>query len=462
VLKEWTIGGMWVGWDTRARSAPWPAFVLAVVAAGVLLLALAGIASAAELPSASAARVVGDGKKTRFVADISEALSFSVYVVPDPYRVIIDMPEVSFDLAEGSGRKVRGLVREYRYGVLERGRARIVLDTDGPVLIDKSFVVKPEDGQPARIVVDLVKTSREAFLRTYRSEIRLADTGLPPLAEGGSTEETASIPDEIAPGDGEPTGLASLLEGDQPAPLPRLKPGTEGEAQKPKAKKGARPVIVIDPGHGGIDSGATSKLKTKEKDVVLAFGLELRDQLLARGGFSVIMTRDGDRFISLRDRVRAARSHQADLFIAIHADTVRGPSAHGATLYTVSERASDAEAEALAKKENAADIIAGVELGAEAQEIADILIDLAQRETKNHSTGFAKITVAELKPVTRLTGVPLRSAGFVVLKAPDVPSVLMELGYLSSKADEQRLISPEWRKKVAAAVVRSIAKHFAR
>ena len=149
------------------------------------------------------------------------------------------------------------------------------------------------------------------------------------------------------------------------------------------------------------------------------------------------MTRDDDRFVTLKERVRIARRAQADLFIAIHADKVRGPTARGATVYTLSEKASDAEAEALAQKENLADVIGGVDLGEEKEEITDILIDLTQRETKNHSMVFAKKAVRELKPVTLMTGRPMRSAGFVVLKAPDIPSVLLELGYLSSKADEK-------------------------
>ena len=153
--------------------APWTHFVGAIACAGLLLLALAGFAQAGEIPSAVAARVAGDAKRTRFVADLSSAVSFSVYVVPDPYRVIIDLPEVRFDLPKGSGNRARGLVSEFRYGVLEKGRARIVLDTNGPVLIEKSYVVKPGDGQPARIVVDLVRTTRKAFLKTYRAEARL-------------------------------------------------------------------------------------------------------------------------------------------------------------------------------------------------------------------------------------------------------------------------------------------------
>jgi len=172
------------------------------------------------------------------------------------------------------------------------------------------------------------------------------------------------------------------------------------------------------------------------------------------------MTRDDDRFVSLRDRLRVARDRQADLFVAIHADTFRGQSARGATIYTLSDKASDAEAEALAQKENRADIIAGVDLASENEEVADILIDLAQRETKYHSLTFARKAVGQLKPVTQMTGRPMRFAGFVVLKAPDVPSILLELGYLSSRSDAKLLTSAKWQSRVAAALTKSIDSYF--
>ena len=198
---------------------------------------------------------------------------------------------------------------------------------------------------------------------------------------------------------------------------------------------------MIDPGHGGIDPGAIGLRKTREKDVVLAYGLALRKVLEASGNIDVLMTREDDRFLTLKERVRIARENEADLFIAIHADTVRGPEARGATIYTLSEKASDAEAEALAHKENRADTIAGIHFETESEEVTDILIDLVQRESKTHALVFAKKAVAEMKPVTTFTGKPMRSAGFMVLKAPDVPSVLVELGYLSSRHDEQQLTS---------------------
>lgn len=374
-------------------------------------------ADAAGLPVATAARVAGDETRTRFVADLSAPVGYTVYVLSNPYRVMIDLPQVSFALPEGAGDKVRGLVSQYRFGPVDDGHSRIVLDTTGPVLIDKAFILNPKDGQPARIVVDLVKTTEQTFAEK-------------------SAADTASAA-------AEPAATAAPAE---PEPAPAT----------PERK-----LVVIDPGHGGIDPGAIGVRKTREKDVVLAFGLRLKKVLEATGTIDVVMTRDDDSFLTLRDRVKVAREREADLFIAIHADTVRGGEVRGATIYTLSEKASDAEAEALAHKENRADIIAGVDLETENQEVTDILIDLAQRESKTHSLVFAKKAVAEMSPVIAFTGKPMRSAGFMVLKAPDVPSVLVELGYLSSRQDESQLSSPAWQQKVAAAMGQAVEKYFA-
>lgn len=402
---------------------PSPVAVMAracqVLLAFLLLLSLPALATE---PVATGTRVGGDENRTRFVTDLTQVVSFSVYVLPDPYRVVVDLPDVAFDLPPGAGRRVRGLITEFRYGLVANGRARIVIDTSGPVLIEKSFVIEPQAGQPARLVVDLVKTSEAAFRKTYKSE----------ALKSQSAAAATTLPAQSAAG--------------------------KKVAVKPR---NGRKLVVIDPGHGGIDPGAIGRSRTKEKDVVLAFGLALRDKLRADGKHDVLMTRTGDNFVSLRDRVGLARQREADLFIAIHADTVGGQSARGATIYTLSDKASDAEAEALAQKENRADIIAGVDFEVENQEVTGILIDLVQRESKNRSAFFARKAVAEMRAVTGFTGKPLRSAGFVVLKAPDVPSVLVELGYLSSKTDEQLLNSPSWRDETAAAMARAIDKYFA-
>jgi len=219
-------------------------------------------------------------------------------------------------------------------------------------------------------------------------------------------------------------------------------------------------VIALDPGHGGMDPGASSHDGMKEKEIVLAFALSLKQALLATGRYDVVMTRDDDHFLKLEDRAKIAHDHKADLFIAVHADTLDDASVRGTTLYTVSDKASDAVADALAQKENRADIIAGLDLGKQREEVANALIALTQRESKIQSTIFARKAVAEIKPVTQLTSQPIRSAAFVVLKAPDVPSILMELGYLSNKQDRAMLASEDWRKGMAQAMARAVDHYF--
>ena len=421
---------------SRLAGLGWGAGLIATLLLGLALTSLPS--SAAEwfrwgsaVPEATAARLGGNEFRTRFVADVTVPVNFNAYVISDPYRVIIDLQEVEFAFSPGSGRQGRGLVSAFRYGLIGSGRSRIVIDAKGPVLIDRAFIVEPENDEPARIVVDIVPTDAKTFAKLNRPQQPEPDT---PLA---------------LPLDGE--GV--------PEELPPLSAKARVQPSHPSSGDG-RFTIVIDPGHGGIDPGAIGKNGTAEKSIVLAFAKEL-EQRLDRGRYNIILTRTGDSFLSLKERVRIARKNRADLFLALHADVVRGAAVRGATVYTLSDTASDAEAEALAHAENRADLIAGVDLAEENEEITGILIDLALRETKNHSLVFARAMVDSLDPVIEMTGRPMRSAGFLVLKAPDVPSALLELGYLSSKADEKLLNSQKWRAKAAGAVIRAIDNFFA-
>lgn len=392
----------------------------------VLIALFSALCVVAEAKDAviSAARITGTLQSTRFEAEISSSVGFSATAVKGPYRVIIDLADVSFDLPTGAGRKAGGLVSSFRYGLVEERKSRIVLDVSGPVLIGKSQVIPAKGKKPARIVVEILPTTPENFKTTFELEH-------PKLNAPEPYEQTAAI-----------------------TPAPALPPKALVSEE--------RKVIVIDPGHGGIDPGAVSHKKTKEKDVVLAYGLVLRDALQKSSNYKVILTRDSDQFISLEDRVNIARENKADLFIAIHADTVDEKDVRGTTLYTVSDKATDAEAEALAQKENRADVIAGIDLGNQTKTVSDILINLAQRESKNQALYFAKKAVAKLQPYARFTGKPMRSAAFVVLKAPDVPSVLVELGYLSSTQDENLLNSADWRNNMATAMANAVDDYFGR
>jgi N-acetylmuramoyl-L-alanine amidase len=398
--------------------------IAAAPALAILLVAPIGL-SALEAKAESKpvvaqdARVAGDRERTRFIADLSKKVDVHVFAMGNPYRVIVDAPDVSFQMPDGIGKEKRGLVTAYRYGLFAPGKARIVIDVSGPFLIDKAFVLEPRDDQPARLVVDLVPTDEKTF-------------------------------------------LAKLKEA-KPA-----QPSSEGQAMIPLAPSrpaDAKPVVVLDPGHGGVDPGTSSTTGITEKEVVLTFARTLKTKLEATGRYEVFLTRDDDTFLPLRERVEFAQKKGAGLFLSIHADYFpqQIDKATGATVYTLSEEASDEEARALAAKENFSDALAGIELPSDSdEELANILIDLAQRETQNRSVVFARSIVGELASKGTLHTKRLRSAGFRVLKAPDVPSVLLELGFLSNPDDEKRLTSEAWRDRNADAVAESIDVYFAK
>lgn len=386
---------------------------------GVLALLCLMMAAAAAPPVASAGRVVGDDARTRFVLDLSAEVPVSAFILGEPYRVVVDLPEIRFDLPAGSGDDGRGLVSGWRYGLFAEGRSRIVLDVTAPVKVDKAFVLPSVEGQPARLVLDLLKTTRAAFAEEVRR-----------------TEFARQAANETV-----------LRKSDRPP-------------DAADRRRRERPLVVLDPGHGGIDSGTVSAGGVMEKDVVLAFARILEAHLEATGKVSVLLTRTDDHFLSLDDRVRFARDHAADLFVSIHADSEHEGSVRGATVYTLSDRASDREAAALADKENASDLIAGMDLHKETDEVADILVDLTRRETRNFSAIFAKDLVGDLSSATRLIRNPHRAAGLRVLRAHDVPSVLVEIGYLSNGQDEKLMSSEEWRNRVSDAVTQSIVTFF--
>jgi len=459
-----------VAWPTPDLRKTLQALCTAIAVASAVLaivhVAVYPVAANATPPlaSVSATRIAGDEARTRFVADLDRPVSYSVYVIDNPYRVVVDLPDVQFLMPPEIGDEGKGLISAYRFGKLGPGKSRIVIDATGPVLIEKSFVLDPENGQPARMIIDIVQTDRRTFARIKATEqptgAVMADSAPDTLADLLSREGVARIDEEA-----EKAERARIASGLIPKPRPRpsrieAAPGRQRAQTVPPNSQTVRPVVILDPGHGGIDGGTVSRNGTLEKQVVLVFARELRKNLQATGRFDVYMTRDDDKFISLGKRVKFARARKADLFIAIHADSLRKRGVRGATVYTLSEKASDAEAAALAEKENNADFIGGVDLGDDAGEVAGILLDLALRETKNHSIYFARRLVKNLQPVAPLNRRPMRSAGFKVLRAPDVPSVLLELGYLSNRHDESNLNSLRWRRMAATAVTAAIEGFF--
>jgi N-acetylmuramoyl-L-alanine amidase len=394
-------------------------------AAAMMVLSYPAHSSAqqAGAPNVSAARIVLSGEMTRLAFDISARVEARAFVLADPARVIIDLPETSFAIdpplaaaRKGARSRSDGLISSYRFGRLAEGKSRIVIDLSGPARILRAASEIGPDGT-ARLLIDLAPTDTVSFA----------------VAAAASRTLAAST----------------------------VNPNSRPAAASAVGLPADRPLIVIDPGHGGVDVGAQLPGRPPEKDVVFEFARALARKLEAGGRYSTVLTRNEDVFVSLGERVRIARTAGAHLFVSIHADTLNEASVSGATVYTVSDRASDVHAARLAEKENLADKAAGFDTPEEASEISDILFDLTRRETRAYSHVFARTLVSIWKDAAGLNKNPQRSAGFKVLQAPDVPSVLLELGYLSSQKDAALLTTPEWREKTAGAVARSIDSFFA-
>ncbi|MGC2855512.1 N-acetylmuramoyl-L-alanine amidase [Novispirillum sp. DQ9] len=397
-----------------------------------VLAGLAGLAGtllwapAASAISALGVRLGDHSGFVRVVLDLSESVPFSLFTLAEPYRIVIDLPEMEWSFREQGLMGGGGLVQAVRYGLFQPGNSRIVLDLSRPAAVRKAFLLPPGDGNRWRFVLDLGDTSPAEFLRAAGPGNRIGSPDWKDLGGAPQAQEAAvQVPAD-----------------------PREMPANR------------KPVLVLDPGHGGVDPGAVGVSGVYEKNITLAAAREFRDLLAATGRYTVHLTRDRDVFLRLRDRIAVARRHSADLFVSIHADSIRNPSTRGLSVYTLSENASDSEAHLLAEGENKADIIAGIDLSHESQEVTNILIDLAQRETMNLSARMAQAMVAELKRETTLLPRSHRFAGFAVLKAPDVPSVLMEMGYLSN-ADEERLLrTAAYREKLGRAFVRAVDHYF--
>jgi len=402
-------------------------------------------------PVASDARLAGDVVHTRFIVDLDQTVTFRAFTLADPYRIVVDLPEINFRVPPGTGAQGRGLVKAFRYGLVLPGGSRIVLDLTGPARIVNSYVLSAANGQPPRLVLELEEINRASFLESLGSETQLELK--PTIAATAPIVPTAPVA-AIVPSEPQVAPVVAAIPKPMPGPVP-AQPQAQPQASTPAVDK--RPVVVIDPGHGGVDNGTQMGSET-EKSLVLGFALALRQSLEKSGKCRVVMTRDDDTFIPLADRVRIARNQSAALFVSIHADALPRSEgdAQGATIYTLSDKASDAEAQKLADAENRADAIGGVKLAEEPTDVADILIDLVQRETRTFSNRFAHLLMSEVKNSMRLHKHPLKSAGFKVLKAPDVPSVLVELGYVSNKDDFGHLVSDTWRSKAAASMSQAI------
>ena len=373
-------------------------------------LCASGFAAAKRDPLlAFAARIAGDDARTRIVIDFEERPEFSIHYVAGPERIVVDLPATVFgfpheDLA------ARGLFSDIRFGTMGEDSARIVLTATRPVQLSAAEVQEGDNGE-FRLVLDAEMASPDVFASLVREQVW----------------------------------------------------GEEGGAVDDRAVDTAGPetfVVAVDAGHGGIDAGATgAQTKTPEKTITLAFARQLAELLGRIEGVEAFLTRDGDRFLSLSQRVTLARQAKADLFISIHADTLSQKDIRGATVYTLSDRASDRMAENLAARENLSDQLAGYSLKDGPAEVADILLDLTRRETQAFSITLARNVLQSFEGQIELINNAHRHAGFQVLRAPDIPSVLLELGFLSNPEDEKLLLDEEWRAKVSGLLVEAVGRY---
>jgi N-acetylmuramoyl-L-alanine amidase len=388
----------------------------------VLALALAAGFARAQTPEPPAVldvRVGDHPHRTRFVLETTAPLNFNLFLLDRPYRVVIDFPPAAWQAGSELHRGL-GVIAGFYQTAADTGTTRVVLDLARPARVRDVFYLPATVDVPYRFVLDLEPTDAD----TFAAEMR------------GPAERRSGV---------------QAVAAAAPFPLP-----------PPRPRPPRLPVVAIDAGHGGFDPGATGPDGLFEKEITLQVARRLRDTLEAGGRYRVVMVREGDEFLRLRERVRRARTAGADVFLSLHADSNPDPDLHGASVYTLSDRASDHEAALLAQRENRVDALVGIEMDAEDDVMASILIDLAQRVTRNESNLLAQVLVARLGEETRLLNRSHRQAGFAVLTAPDVPSVLVELGHLSNPRDARRLATAAYQERLAGAVAAAVDDYFAR
>ncbi|WP_331989026.1 N-acetylmuramoyl-L-alanine amidase [Devosia sp.] len=377
-------------------------------------------AAAVALPNVMDVRVSATPDRARLIVDLAARTEFALVSLSEPDRIAIDVRAATFSVPEPTGTPAGegNMISAYAVEQAAPDRVRTILTLGSPAQVQQAYVLDAFEGQPARLVVDIIPATAEEFAANVTRDASASSTVAPPVA-------AASTP--------------------------------AGGSELPIA---TRPLVVIDPGHGGIDSGAETASGIKEKDVVLAFALRLQELLVESGRFDVALTREDDTFLRLEERVALARTNKADLFLSIHADSFQQPDIRGASVYTRDENATDVLDKVLADNENKTDVIAGFAMPQMAPEVVDILLDLMRREMRHQSFTAAQAIVHQLEPSVELRRFPVRQADFFVLQAPDVPSVLLELGFLSNADDMANLMKGEWQDRTAEALARGISTYF--
>lgn len=400
-----------------------PALLCALLAQVPMVLAQdaapAVVAPAAPvaLPNVMDVRVTGTEERARLVIDLASKTEFALVSLSGPNRLAIDVRAATMSVPQPTGEPAEaGLISQYTVEQAAPDRVRTTLVLSAAAQVQQAYILDPFEDQPARLVVDIIPATDEVFAENVERD-RVASTTVP-------------VADASTPAGGSELPIAT------------------------------RPLVVIDPGHGGIDSGAETTNGIKEKDIVLAFALKLQELLVESGRFDVALTREDDTFLRLEERVALARTNKADIFISIHADSFQQPEIRGASVYTRDENATDVLDKVLADSENKTDVIAGFAMPQMAPEVVDILLDLMRREMRHQSFLAAQAIVHQLEPSVALRRFPVRQADFFVLQAPDVPSVLIELGFLSNSDDIANLMQGEWQDRTADALARGISTYF--
>ncbi|WP_196258442.1 N-acetylmuramoyl-L-alanine amidase [Pelagibacterium limicola] len=371
------------------------------------------------LPAVLDSRVTSTPSRARLVLDITNPTEFGVYTLANPNRLVVELRAQSTS-TEGQVAG-EGLVSDYRVDPAGPERVRAELALAEPARVQQSYILEAFEDQPARLVIDLIPDSPENFA----ANVRVLETP-------GAVEEPA----------------VAVLDGEETAP---------GETTS--AEPAVKPLVVIDPGHGGVDGGARSFSGLEEKHIVLAFALKLQSLLVETGKFDVALTRETDTFLTLIDRVALARTNQADLFISLHADSFDQEDVRGASIYTRGDIVLSSLDRILAENESRVELVASFN-PPDDPAVVDVLVDFLGRETRRQSYLAARALIEQLEPSVQLRRFPLRQADFFVLNAPEVPSVLIELGFLSNSDDRANLTTEAWLDRVAAALARGVAIYF--
>ncbi len=395
-------------------------------------------------------------EKIRTVIELNQHADYKVFVLPrdknNPYRIVADLPSFNWNAGTVDLPKNKGILN-VRTGDAAPNIMRVVIDIKNPILIKEAFILPASAGKPTRLVIDSVTVSQNEF-DTSEKQI-IGNLSIPTKDLNSIIAEQSNIKDK------ESSGFDKLKE--SIGIIPNKKPDFVNNNAGTMISPLRRPLIVIDAGHGGADPGAIAGNNSREKDITLSAAKILKERLLATNRYRVALTRDTDRYIKLYQRVAIARDKEADLFISLHADSIDKSNVRGASIYTLSNKASDKQTARLAARENQVDLIAGVDLSHEDKEVANILIDLAMRDTMNQSKFFANTVVNTMNEfgVQTLTR-PHRYAGFAVLKAPDIPSVLVEMGFMSNNSEAKLLATNNYQEKIADSLINSLDTYFSK